>query len=274
MTVTGAVVVSIEVTPVNPTLPDGLTRQFTATATFSDLTTADVTDMVTWSSSQPAAATVSNAPGSRGLATGVSPGTTEILAHSGPVAGTTILTVTDAVLVSIEVTPTNPTLPSGFTQHFIATGTYSDGSTQPLTDDVTWVSSDPPVASISNAAGSRGIATGVSPGTTTITATYGGIVGATTLTVTDAFLVSIEVTPPDPSVETAHTQQFTAIGNFSDGSSRDLTEDATWSPGDPTVASVSNAAGTKGLATGVSPGTTNITATHSGVAGTTSLTVT
>jgi hypothetical protein len=58
-----------------------------------------------------------------------------------------------------------------------ATGTFSDGTTQDLTMDVTWSSGTPGVATISNVAGSEGLATSVAIGTTTITATLDGYPG-------------------------------------------------------------------------------------------------
>lgn len=95
-----------------------------------------------------------------------------------------------ATLVSIAVTPTNPSIAKGTTQQFTATGTYSDSTTQHITTSVTWSSSNTGVATISNASGSNGLASAVDVGTTTITATYGSVSGNTTLTVIPATLVS------------------------------------------------------------------------------------
>lgn len=61
----------IDITPLTQTIAHGSTFQFTATGTFSDNTTRDITAAVTWTSSNPAAATIANSPGSAGLATGV-----------------------------------------------------------------------------------------------------------------------------------------------------------------------------------------------------------
>jgi hypothetical protein len=85
-------------------------------------------------------------------------------------------------LLSIAVTPVNPTIPTGATQQFIATGTYSDASTQNITGQVAWVSSNGAVASISAA----GVATAVAAGTTLISANQGAVSGSTTATVQDA----------------------------------------------------------------------------------------
>lgn len=91
---------------------------------------------------------------------------------------------TPQTLVSIGVTPTDPSIATGATQQFTATGTYSDNTTQDLTASVTWSSSATAVATISNTAGSNGKATSVAAGTTTIKATSGSISGSTTLRVT------------------------------------------------------------------------------------------
>ncbi len=88
-----------------------------------------------------------------------------------------------ATLTSIEVTPANASIALGTTQQFTATGTYSDNTTRNLTTSVTWRSSSRSVATISNAAGSNGLATSVTPGPTTITATSGSISGFTVLSV-------------------------------------------------------------------------------------------
>ncbi|HEX7838540.1 MAG TPA: Ig-like domain-containing protein, partial [Kofleriaceae bacterium] len=129
---------------------------------------------------------------------------------------------------------------------------------------MTWASSVTVVAQISNAAGSRGVATALATGTTQITATLAGVTGGTTLTVTDAVLVSIAVTPVDPSVPLGRTQQLTAMATFSDASVRDVTSQATWGSSAPAVAAVSNAVNTRGVATALATGTTQITATLAG----------
>jgi len=87
---------------------------------------------------------------------------------------------TSATLVSLTVTPANPSLAAGTKQQFTATGTYKDGSKKNLTSSVTWTSTPPIVATISSA----GLATAVAAGSTTIQATSGSITGSTGLTVT------------------------------------------------------------------------------------------
>ena len=178
MKVDAAAVTSIAVTPANPHSPKGATRQFTATATFTDGSTQDVTSSATWSSSSPATATVSTT----GLATAVATGSSTVQAILGSVSGQTSFTVDPAALVSVAVTPANPSVVVGATKQFAATGTYTDGSTVDLTSTATWSSSSASVATVT----SGGLATGAAVGSATITATSGSIAGSTTLTVSQA----------------------------------------------------------------------------------------
>jgi hypothetical protein len=274
LTVTDATLVSIEVTPAAPILANGLTLEFTATGLYTDDSTQGLTSQVTWDSSNDAVATVSNADGSEGLATTAGVGSTTVSASIGSVTGETTLTVTDATLVSIEVTPADPSIASGLTQEFTATGHYTDDSTQVLTTQVTWSSSDTGVATVSNADGLKGLATAAIVGTATVYATSGVVIGETTLTVTDATLVSIEVTPATPSLANGLTQQFTAIGRYTDDSTQDLTTQVIWDSSNDAVATVSNAPGDEGLATTAGVGSADVSATSGVVTGQTTLTVT
>src|SRR5271157_228034 len=91
-------------------------------------------------------------------------------------------TLTPPNLVSIAVTPAASTLSPGTTQQFIATGTFSDTSTQQL-GSVTWSSSNSAVAQITNDATNHGVGMAIAAGTVTITATDGNVNGTATLTV-------------------------------------------------------------------------------------------
>lgn len=272
VTVTSALLVAIDVTPASTTLPRGLTQDFTATGTFSDGSTAPITSEVVWSSSDAAVAPVSNAAGSQGRATALAVGTATITATLAGRTGTASLSVTQAALVSLAVTPASTSLPRGLTAQYHATGTYTDGTTQDVTATATWATGDGAIATISNGA-SRGLAVGVGVGSTTVSASVGGMSGSTALTVTPAELVSLGVDPVNPSVPLGLTQQLTATGVYTDGTTQPLTAQGTWSSSDDAVASVSNAAGSQGLATALSLGGTTITVTYAGRSGTTHLTV-
>ena len=210
-----------------------------------------------------------------GLATAVAVGTSQIQAVSGGITGSTTLTVTAATLVSIAVTPANPSIAKGATEQFTATGTFSDSSTQNLTSTATWSSVTTTVATI--AAG--GLATAVGTGTSTIKAVSVGITGSTTLTVTSgtASLQVLVVSPQNPVIaDNSATQTFTATGHFSDGSTQNLTDSATWTSSSTGVATVSAAgvATSKALSGGVNAGYTSIQAVVGAIKGVSILSVT
>jgi trimeric autotransporter adhesin len=274
LSVTPATLVSIAVTPANLSLANGTSGQFTATGTYTDNSTQNLTTAVIWSSSDAGVAAVSNATGSNGFATALGQGAATIGAAFAGVSGSTTLNVTPASLVSLTVIPANPSTPKGTAQQFTVTGTYTDHSTQDLTSSVSWSSSDPSVVAISNAAGTNGLAATLATGSVTVTAGLGIVSGSTGLTVTPATLVSIAVIPANPSIADGTALQFAATGTYTDGSAQPLTQAATWSSSDTTVATISNAAGTNGLASSAGQGTANITATVGSIAGSTLLTVT
>jgi trimeric autotransporter adhesin len=176
---------SIALLPANPSqIAAGSTMQFFAHGTYSDGAVADITGQVAWNSDSDNIATIDI----NGLATGVAAGQANITASlAGITSPAAILPVIPApattttnpgpALVSIAITqPSTPSinliLAGTPTQQFVATGTYSDGSTAVITTLVTWVSSATGVASISSA----GLAKGLAAGTTLITATMPGVV--------------------------------------------------------------------------------------------------
>ncbi len=273
VTVTAPTLVSISIAPGNPSLPRGATQQFTATGSFSDGSMQNLTSSAIWSATDVAPATNAASITAAGLATGNSVGQSTITVTQGGKSASTTLTVTTPALVSISITPANPSLPRTVTQQFTATGTYTDGSMQNLTSSAIWSATD--VAPATNVASitAAGLATGNSVGQSTITATQGGKSASTTLTVTALTLVSISIAPLNPSLIRGTTQQFTATGTFSDGSTLNLTSSAIWSATD--VAPATNVASitASGLATGNSVGQSTITATQGGKSGSTTLTV-
>jgi uncharacterized protein YjdB len=256
----GTNLTAISISPAAPSVPVNTTQQLTATGSYSDGSSRDLTALVTWSSSSTAVATVD----ANGLLTAVKAGSSNISATLGSVSQSTTVTVTAPTIASIAVTPVGLTLGIGINQQYTATATYSDGSSQDLASGVTWNSSTTSVATVN----SSGLVTTVAAGNTTITATVGSLSDSSSLTVVAAHLLSIAVSPATPSIALGTTQQFSAVGSFDDGSTQLLTS-ASWSSSSGTVASVSSA----GLATAVGTGSTTITATSGGVTGSASLSV-
>ena len=92
---------SLAITPANTSVTSGATQQFTATGTFPDGSTSDVTSTVTWSSAASRVAGIS----SSGLVTAAAAGATTITARSGAVVASTKLTVTPWAPVITSASP-------------------------------------------------------------------------------------------------------------------------------------------------------------------------
>lgn len=161
-------------------------------------------------------------------------------------------------LASMQVNPGSANLTSlGTAAQFTAVGTYESKKRSPYTVDVTnqstWSSSVPTVATVN----SNGLATAVSAGTTTITASIGGTLGTAEVAVTASGgtgsndLTSIAIIPAAgaQTVQTpGETAQFIAVGTFSGSpATQDLTNKVTWSSSDVRLATINSA----GLATDV-----------------------
>ena len=165
-------ITAIQVLPSNAIVAPGVTQQYTATATFGNQSTGDVTSSVTWSTNATSIATIS----SGGLLTGVTLGTTTVQAKSGSVIGTTGVSIQNKTITSVSIQPLTQSLSvsgSGFpmTVQYTATATYQDSSTGDVTRNCTWNALPTSVVSIN----STGLATAVAVGTATISATAQGV---------------------------------------------------------------------------------------------------
>ncbi len=273
VTVTTPTLLSIALAPPTWSPEVGGTQNFTATGTYSDNSTADLTVSATWSSTNDAAVAVSNAAGEKGKATALADGNALLQATFSGVTGTATVRVSSSPLVSIAVTPNPLALVLGLDASLVATGTYQNGTTQILTAQVAWTVADPTIASVSNAAGTAGLVASLAVGSTTVTATLSGISGKAAITVAQAKLISIAVAPTSANISAGTKQPFTASGTYDNGATPDLTTQVTWTSSDITVAQVSNAAGSNGVATSLVAGTSTITASLDGVSGSATLTV-
>lgn len=277
LTVTAATLNQLVISPLNSSVIVDNNKQFTATGTFDDGSSVDLTSEVNWASSDNTIA-LPNASGNNlsGLVAGISAGTVEISANFSGIVAQTPLTVIPSTLDSITVSPVATSVSMGLTQQFKATGQYSNGATLDISDAVTWASADIQIATMNpNFKADSGLATGVAKGDVRISATLDSTSGEATLTVTDATLESINVRPLDPTIVEGLTQQFAATGIFSDASTEDLTTVANWTSGDLNVASMNpSLEPDSGLATGLSAGTALIQASFDGKTGGTTLTVT
>jgi uncharacterized protein YjdB len=256
---------TLVVTPATVALITGETAQVAATFQRDG---ADVAGgAVTWTSSDASRATVDGRDTGATI-TAVAAGSATISARAGGLTATVAVAIAPAVLARIAVMPQAPSVAAGTTVQVSVIATYNNQRTSDVTSQVAWASEQP---SIATASGS--VLTGFLKGQTTITATYMGQVATMRVSVLDPVLQAIDVTPSTVTVVLGRTQPFTASGFFSDGTRGDITDAVAWASSDAAVATISNAAGSQGLATTLAAGQTAITATASRVTGTAMLTV-
>ena len=275
LTVTDARLVSLGVDPPLTSLPIGVELQYMATGLFSDGTSLDLSASSLWSSSDTALVTIDVT----GRAHALGAGAVTITANNGSVSGSATLNVTAARLMRLDIAPANPgPLPVGQTQAFTATGIYSDNHTVDLTASplLTWSSSAPAVADLNHL--QAGVFRGLALGVTMIHAAYDDtdrVLDATpvALAVTEAAITRIEVSE-SANVPVGFDTAFRATGFFSNGLVLDITDLVTWSTENQTIATISNALPTKGVAAGLAPGAVAIYARLGTLTGEGSLRVT
>ncbi|MGI5862649.1 MAG: beta strand repeat-containing protein [Myxococcales bacterium] len=270
--VTTAQLRAVEIAPAEVQIAKGTSAALKATAIFADDTRQDITYQARWTSSAPAIASVSET--AKGVVKGEAPGVAMVTAELLGVTGTAEVTVTDALLTAIAVTPTTLTLAKGSTGAFLATGTYSDQSTQDITSLVLWSSSDETVATVSNAPTTKGQALAKNPGIATLTAALDGLIASATLTVTAAQIDVITIEPAAVVLAKGTETLLVATATYTDGSTLVVTEQAAWSSSANDIASVTTTGSPRGLLRAVAPGQATITAALGGKTGTAQVTVT
>jgi len=181
-------------------------------------------------------------------------------------SATAVVTATAVPVAQVAVLPTSATASVASTVQFVAipldsTGTALGGRV------ITWASSNSSVASVDGS----GLATSVTAGSATITATSEGHSGSAALTVSAVTLpvATVTVSPASASVTAGQTVQLTATPKDANGNT--LTgRTINWTSSNTSVATVSSS----GLVSGVVAGSATITATAEGKSGTSAITVT
>ncbi|RJP77025.1 MAG: hypothetical protein C4522_16385 [Desulfobacteraceae bacterium] len=266
LVVTDAEMVSMTVSPDHAVIPLGQNKQLTATGILSDGSKVDVTQDVNWMSSNLSVALVGNTSGQKGTVFSKSIGVSIITIQepSSGIKGSSKVSITGKELVSINIETDSLEIPLGADLTLKAIGLFSDGSREDITESGSWSSETPAVITVMNSPGKKGKVTAASMGMTSITFTDAPSENRKTisLSVTAARLKSIRIDPISPVIYLGDLQQFKAIGEFTDGTGKDMTESVEWHSSDPTLASIRNNPGRKGLATALAVGSSIITAIH------------
>ncbi|WP_197481071.1 Ig-like domain-containing protein, partial [Oleiphilus sp. HI0086] len=272
VTVSNAVLSNISILPINSSLPKGLSQSFSAQGTYSDGSVQDITEQVTWTSSDSAIGSISNAALSEGLVNGLELGFVNISATLDDISISTSLSIQDAVLTAIEVQPGNISLANGLQIQAIALGSYSDGEQIDISKEANWNTSSSTVASVESP--SAPVISANAEGEALISAELEGISGISLVTVTSATLQSISLTSDNTSIPAGFTEQVKASGLYTDASTKDITHLVTWQSEDNQLITVDNNVDSPGLIRTVAPGSTRVSASFEGLSSSATFTVT
>ena len=244
-------VTSVTVSPSEASVSINGTLQLTPNVKPSTATNRSVT----WSSSNPSVATVSNT----GLVTGKAAGTATITVktNDGNKTATSTITVTDSSITVIHpegvtLTPASDTIAVGATKALTATVTPEDAADK----SITWSSSDTNIATVSD----LGEVTAIAEGNATITATTvdGNKTATSAITIIQASAEDVEVTgiTVTPTILTVEIDD-TVIIEATIIPENATNQKITWTSSNPEIATVSDVGEVKGI----KKGTVTITAT-------------
>ncbi len=200
-------VASVEVTPEADTLIVGQERQYVATARAADGTVLTGRSVL-WSTSAPGVLTIDE----NGYAHAIATGTARVVATVESRSGQAEVLVVPIPVAAVEVSPPDASLTVSETRLFVATLRAADGSI--LTDrEIEWSSTSPGVADVDE----TGLVTALSPGTTSIVATSGGVSGSAGVTVSPPPVATVEISPLTASLYVTESRPFTAVARAADG---------------------------------------------------------
>ena len=250
VTVSGAPVASVSLSAQSASISVGQTQQLTASV--SDAGGNILNDRImSWTTSNEASATVSNA----GLVTGIALGSSTITGTSEGKSATVVVEVSVSPVSSVSVTPQSVKLSAGQTQQLSETVTDKDGNV--LSGFVIiWSSTNSASVTVSN----TGLITGIAPGSSSITATIEGKIATASVNVAKAAVSSIGLKPNLSVVRIDENQQVIATVKSTSGGEL-LGVRLNWSSSDSSIATVS----TTGVVTGKSVGTATIIVSFGGV---------
>ncbi|HEY8075829.1 MAG TPA: Ig-like domain-containing protein [Labilithrix sp.] len=254
---------TLDVSPTAQTLVAGEGLQLTVTRTFSGDVARDITPKVDYATSNKNLATVD----AKGVLTAVpeaSQGTVLVRVHDpeSDATGTATFTIVPSQIESIDVAPTAVALTKGMKRQLTATAHKTNGAVVDVTQQVLWTSTNELAATVGDTGMDKGLIETVADGETDIIATDAQtqVSGRTIVFVTGGestpVLAAIIVGPNPGVVAVGKTVQMTATGVLTDGSTRDLTHDATWKSSRTDLATVD----ALGVVTGVAAGDATITA--------------
>jgi trimeric autotransporter adhesin len=229
ITVTGAVLAGVVISPLLPWISTGTTAALYATGLFSDGSAQPMTASVQWTVDDPSLAFfLSSVPGEL---EGFSAGTTLVEAQAGPLMAQAPLLVSAAPLVGLEVSPALPDpLGVGGATAFTAWGTFADEGVLELTGQAAWSSSNPQVLAVLPASGESAA---LDAGASSVQVGFAGLAASSVQLVDPSLASALLVWPPDASLTVGLPGTLAAERVLADGTVDDTTQLVGWNSSCP-----------------------------------------
>ncbi|AIS53462.1 amylopullulanase AmyB [Thermoanaerobacter kivui] len=227
-------------------IPIGGTGKITVNAIYTDGTTKDITDKAVFESVYGDIAKVEG----NGIVVGMNPGETTITAIYDNKSVDIKVVVSEAVPLGISVDPASIKVPAGKAMPVAVYNHFSDGSQVDVTNYTKFIIANPLIADYNY---TMGVVKGLFKGSTVLTAVYNNSALNVPITVTDPVLENIQVQPSSIEIKVGETTQIEVTANYSDGTTKDVTKDATYTSKDSSIVTVN-----QGLVKGVKAGSTTI----------------
>jgi len=259
ISVSSATISSIQVTPIIGSGSIGLTQQFNATAVLSDGSIQDITNTVAWNSSDSSIAAID----SKGKVSLLKAGTINITANFMSFSKTVDFQVTNKIISSIEVILPTSNLSVGISSQATCIVTYADSSTEDITNSVIWSVDNNLFSSVSNSESTKGYIETFTEGIVNVSASIGAFTNQKSLTISNASLASITISPSETFISSGIDARFQAIGNYDDGTSVDITKNVIWASSNTGLGTISNVFNKKGYFSNLYAGSTTKTLTVS-----------
>ncbi|ABV86252.1 Ig-like domain-containing protein [Shewanella pealeana] len=260
--VTDAPLTHLSVRPGQAEILVGLTQAYSALASFSDGHQQDVTNDVKWGVMHSAIAGISNEVNSKGVATGLNQGVTQVSASFKQQSALASLVVLDAQPAALIIFPLDQALPRGTSLQYQAYLQLDDGNSIDVTAQSTWQTATPEIASID----SKAFLTGNELGITNVNATLNyadvSLNDSTSVNVIAAQLEDLVVTPTEGVYPKGTMGTYQASAYFSDGQVIDVTRNATWSTSNQAVIIITQTGASAGNALAAEVGEARVTASY------------
>ncbi len=223
---------SLNVQPAISEVPAGTSITYKALLTLSDGHILDITDQMTWQSSESSVANISNDAETIGHAITIKAGSSTIQAdisiQGADYTADANLTVNTAVITNLQVSPKQVSVANGTVGQLTALAYFSDGSSYDVTTLSAWESNDESIVKVESRTATPGFAHAVGVGDVGITARYADLTDTVSVSVSSATLQRIEIQPSTEKVALGLNTRLSAIGIFSDFTKQDITKYVHW----------------------------------------------